>query len=156
MLRKNPYSWWLGVPLACAALVACAGTVLQPAEVKATGLTREQAQEVLLVALKHQDYQLNKPGVFVDGDLQDDSGQPPHPGYFDFSLGYNDPKAGATEYWGLFSVSTATGDVWEINSCKRLDGSELRALQGQIMARTGKTLADEEPQRQGLGCEDQP
>ncbi|NBF01960.1 hypothetical protein GV819_06615 [Pseudomonas sp. Fl5BN2] len=145
----------LSLSLASVTLAACAAGTLQPAEVKASGLTREQAQAVLQVALKYQDYSLNKPGVFVDGDLQDEHGQPPHPGYFDFSLGYNAPKAGATEYWGLFSVSIATGDVWEINRCKRLTGSELRTLQAQIMARTGKTLVDEEPQRQGLGCEDQ-
>ncbi|MQA54194.1 hypothetical protein [Pseudomonas piscis] len=155
MLNHNLPSRMLGLALACAAFSACASAGLQPTEVQHSGLTREQAQQVLLVALKHQDYQMDRPGVFVDGNLQDESGKPPHPGYFDFSLGYEDPKAGATEYWGLFSVSTATGDVWEINSCKRLDGGELRALQGQIMGRTGKTLVDEEPQRRGLGCEDE-
>ncbi|AZC26687.1 MULTISPECIES: hypothetical protein [Pseudomonas] len=155
MLRVTAVSWGLGLSLACAGLSACAQSALQPTQIASTGLSREQAQQVLLVALKHQDYPMSKPGVFVDGDLQDESGKPPHPGYFDFSLGYNDPKAGATEYWGLFSVSLNTGDVWEINSCKRLDGGELRALQGQIMGRTGKTLVDEEPQRQGLGCEDE-
>ncbi|WP_025127331.1 hypothetical protein [Pseudomonas sp. PH1b] len=154
MLTKPAGSWGLWLCLAAVALSACAAGTLQPAQVNPAGLTREQAQAVLQVALKHQDYPMGKPGVFIDGDLQDESGQPPHPGYFDFSLGYNDPKAGATEYWGLFSVSLATGDVWEINRCQRLDGAELRALQGQIMARTGKTLAAEQPQRQGLGCEE--
>ncbi|RBJ85709.1 hypothetical protein C3L29_001250 [Pseudomonas sp. MWU12-2534b] len=154
MLSNDRRSWLLGLTLACTTLVACAGDALSPTQVKATGLTREQAQAVLRVALKHQDYQLDKPGVFVDGDLQDEHGQPPHPGYFDFSLGYNDPKAGATEYWGLFSVSIATGDVWETNLCKRLDGAQLQALQRQIMARTGKSLKDEQAQRQGLGCDE--
>ncbi|PYY78059.1 hypothetical protein DNK59_31280 [Pseudomonas sp. TKO26] len=156
MLKLNVSTWLLGLLLACTTLAAAAGDALQPAQIKASGLTREQAEQVLRVALKHQDYQLQRPGVFIDGDLQDENGQPPHPGYYDFSLGYNDPKAGATEYWGLFSVSLNTGDTWEINSCKRLDGSPLRALQRRVMARTGKTLEDEKAQRQGLGCEDQP
>lgn len=155
MLNNRLVFRGLGVLLACAAFSACAAAGLQPAQIEHSGLTREQAQQVLLVALKHQDYQMDKPGVFVDGNLLDENGKPPHPGYFDFSLGYEHPKAGATEYWGLFSVSTTTGDVWETNSCKRLDGSELRALQGQIMDRTGKSLADEQAQRLGLGCEDE-
>ncbi|MGC5698783.1 hypothetical protein J4P02_01110 [Pseudomonas sp. NFXW11] len=154
MLINHCKAWLLGLSLASITLNAWAGALL-PAQVQQGGLSREQAEQVLRVALEHQDYQLNKPGVFIDGDLQDDNGKPPHPGYFDFSLGYNDPKAGATEYWGLFSVSTSTGDVWEINSCKRLAGNQLRALQAQIMNRTGKTLVDEEAQRQGLGCEDE-
>ncbi|MGP8539906.1 hypothetical protein HBO40_02630 [Pseudomonas protegens] len=155
MLKLKSPSWVLGLSLACTTLVACASDSLQPARIKDSGLTREQAEQVLRVALKHQDYQLQRPGVFIDGDLQDENGKPPHPGYYDFSLGYNDPKAGATEYWGLFSVSLNTGDTWEINSCKRLDGAELRALQRRVMARTGKSLADEKSQREGLGCEDQ-
>ncbi len=156
MLKLKSPSWLLGLALAGSTLAACASDALQPAQIKASGLTREQAERVLRVALKHQDYQLQRPGVFIDGDLQDENGQPPHPGYYDFSLGYNDPKAGATEYWGLFSVSLNTGDTWEINSCKRLDGAELRALQRRVMARTGKTLADEKVQRLGLGCEEEP
>ena len=102
MLKLKSPSWVLGLSLACTTLVACATDSLQPARIKDSGLTREQAEQVLRVALKHQDYQLQRPGVFIDGDLQDENGKPPHPGYYDFSLGYNDPKAGATEYWGLF------------------------------------------------------
>ncbi|WP_191487224.1 hypothetical protein [Pseudomonas sp. FEN] len=44
--------------------------------------------------------------------------------------------------------------MWEINRCKRLAAPALKQLQAQIMARTGKTLNDEEGPRQGLGCED--
>ncbi|NWB31982.1 hypothetical protein [Pseudomonas gingeri] len=156
MLIKTTASWLLTLSLACTTLSACAAQTLQPDQVKPQGLSREQAQQVLEVALKHEDYKLDKPGVFIDGDLADENGNPPHPGYFDFSLGYNDPKAGATEYWGLFSVSTTTGDVWEINSCKRLAGPELKQLQGRIMSRTGKSLGDEKVQREGLGCDEEP
>lgn len=154
MLIKTFCTGWLALGLASATLSACAASALPPAQIKPQGLSRAQAQQVLVVALKPQHYKLDKPGAFIDGDLADDNGNPPHPGYFDFSLGYNDPKAGATEYWGLFSVSVLTGDVWEINSCKRLAGPALKQLQAQIMSRTGKTLSDEAGQRQGLGCED--
>ncbi|KIH82243.1 hypothetical protein [Pseudomonas batumici] len=154
MLIKTVSAWLLTLSLASATLSACAASTLPPEQIKPEGLSREQAQQVLVVALKQQPYKLSKPGVFIDGDLADGNGNPPHPGYFDFSLGYDDPKAGATEYWGLFSVSVLTGDVWEINSCKRLTAPALKQLQTQIMARTGKTLNDEAGQRQGLGCED--
>jgi hypothetical protein len=87
-------------------------------DVGAGGLTKDQAKQLLMLVLRHERYKLRKPGVFVDGDLKDDKGKPPHTGYFDFSVGYDSPKAGATEYWGLFAVSVRTGDVWELNSCK--------------------------------------
>lgn len=76
MLRVTAVSWGLGLSLACAGLSACAQSALQPTQIASTGLSREQAQQVLLVALKHQDYPMSKPGVFVDGDLQDESGKP--------------------------------------------------------------------------------
>ncbi|UZE31603.1 hypothetical protein [Pseudomonas asplenii] len=155
MLIKTTTSWLLTLGLACVTLPACSAPALQAGQVNPQGLSREQARQVLEVALKHENYKLGRPGVFIDGDLADENGNPPHPGYFDFSLGYNDPKAGATEYWGLFSVSVATGDVWEINTCKRLAGAELKQLQNRIMTRTGKSLSDEKVQRQGLGCSDE-
>lgn len=155
MLNRTLTRLGLGLLLSAEALAAGQAASLQPTQIAPSGLNQEQAQQVLRLALKHQRHDLNRPGVFIDGDLRDDQGRPPHPGYFDFSLGYNDPKAGATEYWGLYAVSVLTGDVWEINRCERLVFVELKHLQGQIMARTGKTQADEEAQRQGLGCEDE-
>lgn len=137
-------------------------TACTPAQIKEplglvapSGLTREQAQKILISALNNQGYQLNKAGVFIDGDLTDEEGNPPHPGYFDFSLGYDGPTSGATEYWGLFSVSRLTGDVWEINTCKRLESRVLQGLQESVMAKTGKTMAEETTQRKGLGCTDE-
>lgn len=121
-------------------------------QITSEGLSRGQAKQVLIVVLKHQRYKLGKSGVFIDGDLTDENGKPPHPGYFDFSLGYDSPKAGATEYWGLFSVSVSTGDVWETNTCKRFVFPALQRIQKNIMERTGKTMADEKAQRRGLGC----
>jgi len=116
------------------------------------GLSRAQAKKVLMVVLRHQYYKLGKPGVFIDDNLADENGNPPHLGYFDFSLGYEDQKAGATEYWGLFSVSPLTGDVWEINTCKQFIFPLLQQIQKGIMEKTGKKLTDEKAQRRGLGC----
>jgi len=123
--------------------------------VQASGLTRAQAKELLVVVLRHEKYKLNAPGVFVDGDLYDDKGNPPHPGYYDFSVGSDSPKEGATNYAGLFSVSVLTGDVWEINLCKRFAFPLLHKIQAAIMRRTGKTLAQESSERKGLGCTDE-
>jgi hypothetical protein len=146
---------FLVLALAASAALAKGPAVFNADQVQPNGLTREQARQVLVVVLKHERYKLGMPGVFIDGDLADEKGNPPHPGYFDFSLGYDSPKAGATEYMGLFSVSTATGDVWEINICKRFVFPALRSLQSGIMARTGRTMADEMAQRRGLGCTDE-
>ncbi len=125
------------------------------AEVRENGLTKDQAKQVLMVVLRHEKYRLSMPGVFIDGNLADEQGNPPHPGYFDFSLGYDSPKAGATDYLGLFSVSVKTGDVWEINSCKNFHFPALAQLQAMIMKRTKQTFAGEKDARKGLGCTDE-
>jgi hypothetical protein len=144
----------LVLTLVASVVLAKGPAVLSADQVQPTGLTKDQAKQVLTVVLKHERYKLRMPGVFINGDLADEKGNPPHPGYFDFSLGYDSPKAGATEYMGLFSVSTATGDVWEINTCKHFAFPALRRLQSEITARTRKTMADEVAQRRGLGCTD--
>ncbi len=149
-----------GVLLLTLSIVVFAVSAKEPAtpsleQIAPEGLSRDQAKQVLIAVLKHQRYQLEKPGVFIDGDLTDANGKPPHSGYFDFSLGYDNPKAGATEYWGLFVVSVLTGDVWEINLCKRFAFPALQRLQKKIMKRTGKNMADEKVQRKGLGCTDE-
>lgn len=139
------------------AITASVASAKEPAiiplgQIAPEGLSRNQAKQVLIAALKHQRYKLEKSGVFIDGDLTDENGNPSHPGYFDFSLGYDSPKAGATEYWGVFSVSVLIGDVWEINTCKRFVFPALQRIQKNIMKQTGKTIADEKAQHRGLGC----
>jgi len=154
MLKMNRV---LLLALAMTASIASANqpVTLHLGRVAPEGLSRDQAQKVLITVLKHQQYKLGKPGVFIDGNLTDENGKPPHPGYFDFSVGYDSPKAGATEYWGLFSVSVLTGDVWEINTCKRFTFPALQNIQKNIMRQTDKTMTDEKAQRKGLGCTDE-
>ncbi len=103
-------------------------------------MTKAQAEKLLIIALKYQKYDLSLDGVFVDGDLQDKHGNPPHPGYYDFSLGYDTPTAGAIDYWGLFSVSSQTGDIWEINKCERIIFPQLQKIQQEIMKKLARHL----------------
>ncbi|EOF5433912.1 hypothetical protein ACK1MO_003616 [Salmonella enterica] len=128
---------------------------LNLSEVSHNGMTKKQAEALLIIALKYKKYNLSDEGSFVDGDLQDEKGNPPHPGYYDFSVGYDDPKAGATEYWGVFSVSPQTGDIWEINECEKVTYPELKKMQQEIMKKTGVTFTDEVVERRGLGCTDE-
>lgn len=131
------------------------GTELNLSDINHKGMTKKQTEELLIIALKHNKYNLSGEGTFVDGDLQDEKGSSPHPGYYDFSVGYDDPTAGAIEYWGLFSVSPQTGDIWEINECKRIVYPELQKTQRTIMKKTGVTFADEVAKRRVLGCTDE-
>ncbi|ECG8194898.1 hypothetical protein FM905_22335, partial [Salmonella enterica] len=59
------------------------------------------------------------------------------------------------DYWGLFSVSSQTGDIWEINKCERIIFPQLQKIQQEIMKKTGATFASEVVQRRGLGCTDE-
>jgi hypothetical protein len=115
------------------------------------GLTQEQAKKVLIIVLKHSRFNLRKSGVFIEN-LINEKGRPYHPGHFEFSLGYSDPNAGAIEYWGMYSVSAFTGDVWETHTCENFSFPELQDVQREIRARTKKTLADERVTRRGFGC----
>jgi hypothetical protein len=130
--------------------------ILDLSQIAPEGLSRAQAKQVLIFIIKHQTkIKFGKSGVFIDGDLSDQNGNPSNSGYFDFALGYDDPEAAATEYMGSFSVSILTGDVWETNRCERYTFPALQRIQKTIMKQTGKTLADEKVQRRGLGCTDE-
>ncbi|NHZ67025.1 hypothetical protein F1735_32985 [Massilia sp. CCM 8694] len=120
---------------------------------QAHGLTQKQAKQVLIVVLKQNQFNLRKPGVFIE-DLINDKGKPYHPGYFEFSLGYSDPNAGAIAYWGMYSVSALTGDVWETHTCENFSFPALQRIQHEIRAKTKKTLDDERVARRGFGCTD--
>jgi hypothetical protein len=131
-------------------------SILDLGQIAPEGLSRAQAKQVLIFVIKHQtEVKLGMAGILIDGDLRDQNGNPPTPGYLDFSLGYDDPKAAATSYMGLFSVSVLTGDVWETTRCERYASPALQRIQENIMKQTGKTLADEKVQRRGLGCTDE-
>ncbi|BCQ62134.1 hypothetical protein PBOI14_38840 [Pseudomonas sp. Boi14] len=80
MLKLKSPSWVLGLSLACTTLVACATDSLQPARIKDSGLTREQAEQVLRVALKHQDYQLQRPGCSSTATCRTKTASRPIPG----------------------------------------------------------------------------
>jgi len=117
-----------------------------------SGLTKEQAKQVLIVVLKHEKFHLSVPGMYIDDDLYGPNGKPNRPGYFDFSLSYDTPKAGATAYLGYYAVNIKTGDVWEVESCMRYSFPALRILQQQISFRTGVSLLNEEAARDEVGC----
>jgi hypothetical protein len=138
--------------LALAASGCASRPAFAPENVEPTGLTKAQAKQILIVVLTHERKPIDGLGTFIDDDLRDKSGEPPHPGYFDFSLGYDSPGAGATEYMGLYAVSSATGDVWELNRCEHYDFPELRRIQAKISHRTHRTVVDEKDLRRGLGC----
>ena len=120
------------------------------AKIKKNGLTKRQAQSLLVFSLKHEKYNMLLPGVFIDDDLR-----PSGPYYHEMSVGYDTPAAGAIEYWGLFSISPKTGDIWEEYSCERISFPELKNIQTEIMKKTGVTFSDEKVQRRGLGCTDE-
>jgi len=134
------------------ALAACAAqgaSALKTDAIEPTGLTTQQAQQVLMIVLEQERFPVAQEGFFVE------ALSPSEPGYQDFGVTFETPKAAATTVLGAFAVSRMTGDVWESNLCKRYDFPELQALQAKIMARTGKTFSSESHERRGLGCTDE-
>jgi hypothetical protein len=114
-------------------------------------ISEGEARSLLLLVVRQEGYTLEKRGMGLEL-VTTRSHQPVHSGYFDFSLTFETPRAGATEVLRLYAVSRRTGDVWETNLCQRYDFPDLKAVQKRIQQRTGYTLADEQGARQGLGC----
>jgi len=115
------------------------------------GLTEAQAKELLNLVLHHE--RLVASGVTVDFErLLGDDGHDLHPAYFTFGVSTDDPRSAATSVVGLIAIGRMTGDVWELNLCRRYSFPELRRIQKAITQRTRKTIAAEKEQRRGLGC----
>ena len=114
-------------------------------QIQHNGLTAEQARELLIMVLKHENLFIDKPGFNIE-----------HiefvPGYANFHVTWDSPEAAATDVIGEFAVSPRTGDVWESNNCKQYSFPELKRLQAEVMKRTGWTFSGELKEREGLGC----
>jgi hypothetical protein len=137
--------------LAC--LPALAGS-LNTKNVRPSGLTADQAKQVLLVVLKHQHYKMSNPAMWIDGPWQgEEKGTLFRPGYYDFGLVFNNPNGAASNVLGHFAVNTLTGDVWESESCKRFNFPALSGIQKRISAQTGTKLVSEEVALSEIGCE---
>lgn len=136
------------------ALVAAAGLLIcslvaaqgfNAKHVKSSGLTPNQAEQVLLVVLKKEGFKTSDPRLWLDGPWLTD-GKPSIPGYHSFGAVY------VANTQGHYSINILTGDVWQTESCKRYIFPALSKIQQRISERTGKQLARDEDARSELGC----
>ncbi|MGA8133561.1 MAG: hypothetical protein WCA48_05320 [Pseudomonas gingeri] len=139
-----------------AALLVCSPVFaesLNAKNIRPSGLTADQAKQVLLVVLKHQRYKMSNPDMWIDGPWQgEEKGTLFRPGYYDFGLVFNNPKGAASNVLGHFAVNILTGDVWETESCERFSSATLSGIQKRISVQTGKKLVNEEVARSEIGC----
>jgi hypothetical protein len=153
MLSNLARTFFLTLLLAAAPASAAGSTSIRLGAIHPHGLTLAQAKQVLVFVLSHEGYHMNKRGVFIE-ELVDDKGNSALPGYFQFSLGYDNPKSAALEYSGLYAVSVLSGEIWEIHRCKTFSFPAFQRIQHQIRAQTKKTPEEERILRRGLGCTD--
>jgi hypothetical protein len=142
----------IGILFALSYVVTYANPTSNKVEVAKTGLTKEQAKQVLILVLKHEKYHLNAPGLYIEDDLHGPNGEVNRPGYIDFSLTYDAPNAGATAVLGYYAINVLTGDAWEVEDCKRYRFPALSQLQHKTQIQTGVTLAPIKVARQEVGC----
>ncbi|NHZ44224.1 hypothetical protein [Massilia aquatica] len=131
-----------------AGLLVCSqafGARFNAKNVKPTGLTANQAEQVLLVVLKQEGFKTSDSRLWLDGPWLTD-GKPSIPGYHSFGVVY----VASTQ--GHYSVNIITGDVWQTESCRRYIFPALSKIQRGIAERTGKQLANDEDARNELGC----
>ncbi len=130
---------------------------IHPAQIAESGLTEQQAKQVLRSVLKHGKYGkiLALRGAYIEDGFFDENGQQSDPGFYTFRLAYDSPKAGATDYFGPFVVSQKTGDVWDISltsGCKNFHSPALTRLQATIMKKTKAAIENERPLRENFDC----
>jgi hypothetical protein len=142
----------LGTTLALSASAATQAANAPWSDVTATGLTKDQAQRVLRLVLQHQKIRVDDPKISIDDSLSGPTGDPDRPGYWGFSVSFDNPKAGAIAYLGEFDINMRTGDAWDVESCIRFDFPKLREAQQAIMARTGGSLQADKAARDEVGC----
>ncbi|UOD29210.1 hypothetical protein INH39_27950 [Massilia violaceinigra] len=141
--------------LATGVLVCVPGSsqTFQPKEIHASGLTADQARQVLLVVLKHEKFDMSNPGMWIDGPWRGDrQGTQYRPGYYDFGVVYSNRKTHTSNVQGHFAVNASTGDVWNTVRCKRYGFAGLSTIQNVISARTGKKLASAQLAFDEIGC----
>ena len=147
MLKKQRLDFFIALILATGSASA-ASLALSPVisgQIRHDGLSTDQTRELLVVMLKHEKLFISKPGFSIETVRL-------IPGYINFHVTWDSPKAAATDVIGEFAVSPLTGDIWEINNCKRYSFTQLSQLQAEITKHTGKTFTDESTVRQGMGC----
>jgi hypothetical protein len=143
---------WGGFVFLLASISVFANT-LKLENVLSSGLTADQAKQVLVIVLKHQHYKMSNPAIWIDGPWQgEEKGTLFRSGYYDFGLVFDNPKGAASNVLGHFAVNTLTGDVWETESCKRFSFPALSKMQKHISVRTGKKIASEDIVRDEIGC----
>lgn len=154
MLRKPVWTLLITCFLGISNVSAARVPLVNLGEIQAQGLNAQQAKRLLVFTLSREGYNTTKKGLYFEGPLKSREGTIPHPGYLDFGLSYANPKAGALEVIGLFSVNVSSGEIWETNTCEVFSFPDLRRIQHQIRAKTKIGAADEGVQRRGLGCTD--
>lgn len=141
----------------CVGLMACfpaSAEQFDAQNIQPTGLTAEQAKQVMAIVMKHLHNNLSDSETWIEGPYIDkETGKPVEPGYYHFGLIDYDSKGGAADTLGSFLVNAVTGDVWDIEICKRYRFPALSTIQERIMAKTGKRLATEGEAKEELGCD---
>jgi hypothetical protein len=112
-----------------------------------SGLTEQQAKDILVMVLKHEKMYMYKEGFDIERINY-------AKGYTTFQVTYDTPKAAATEVIGAFAVSPRTGAVLEVNLCRNYSFHALTEIQNDIMKQTGATFASEKELLNQLGCGD--
>ncbi|WP_243493279.1 hypothetical protein [Massilia violaceinigra] len=154
VLKKPAWTLLITCLLAISNVSAARVPLVHLGKIQAVGLNAKQAKRLLIFTLSREGYNTTKKGLYFEGPLKSRKGNSPHPGYRDFSLTFANPKAGAIEFIGLFSVNVSSGEIWETNTCEVFSFPDLRRIQHQIRAKTKISAADESVQRRGLGCTD--
>lgn len=130
---------------------------LNAAQIAESGLTEQQAEQVLRLALQQSKYRKHfvSPHSYIEDGFVNQDGTPKTAGFYMFRLAYDGPKATMTWYFGPFLVSQKTGDVWDVSlssGCVNFHSAALTRIQATIMKKTKTAIEDEKALRNNFDC----
>lgn len=148
---------WMTVLLVGCGLLADAPAIadqLDAPTIQSSGVTVEQAKQILVLVLKHEKIDTANPHLWIDGPWTDEeTGLPFLAGHYHFGVVDNNPGGGRSVTLGQFSVTILTGDIWQTESCRRFRFPALTVIQKRIKEKTGQPLATEADAKEELGCD---
>ena len=132
-------------------------TLPNPALVSESGLTAQQAEQVLRFVLVRGKYGkiITLRGAYIEGSFFDKDGKQSIPGFYTFRLAHDSPKVGATDYFGPFVVSQKTATVWDVglgSGCKKFESAALARLEVAIIKKTKAPPPDENILHDNFDC----
>ena len=125
MTTSDRRAWMGQIPLLAFTVLVVAG---QEGYARTRDLTESETRQLVMQALDSSARKLPKLAVDPYTDAKS-----PVPNFYEFSVTWDNPNGAVVV--GFFAVNRATGDVWKLVVCSKVESAHLRRLQAALRRR---------------------